>query len=86
MQKRALTGLDFYARKRGNTLIVSHGDVIRVMLATFYGMPLDGFQKIALSPASLSILTTSRGVPAVISANIPIDLARRSRTTLGGGK
>lgn len=86
MQKRALSGLDFYTRKKGNTLVVSHGDVIRVLLSKFYGMPLDGFQRIALAPASLSILSTSHGVPTVSSANIPIDLARQSNSTLGGGK
>jgi probable phosphomutase (TIGR03848 family) len=85
MQSRALTGLSFYAKKSGNTLIVSHGDVIRVMIAKFYGLPLDGFQKIAVSPASLSILSFSNGIFSVKSTNIPINLTSRTRSNLGGG-
>lgn len=42
--------------KGGVVLLVSHGDVIRVTLAHYLGMPLDLFLRLEVSPASVSVV------------------------------
>jgi probable phosphomutase (TIGR03848 family) len=49
--------------------LVSHGDVIKATLAYYLGVPLDLFQRIELSPASLSILQLEPHGPEVLLIN-----------------
>jgi probable phosphomutase (TIGR03848 family) len=49
--------------------LVSHGDVIKATLAYYLGVPLDLFQRIELSPASLSILKVEPHGPEVLLIN-----------------
>ena len=44
---------------KGNRILVSHGDVIKSIVAATLGMHLDQFQKIVIDPASISILDFS---------------------------
>jgi broad specificity phosphatase PhoE len=37
-------------------VVVTHGDVVKVVLAHFLGVPLDLFQRIEISPASRSVV------------------------------
>ena len=46
--------------------LVSHGDVIKATLAYYLGVPLDLFQRIEISPASLSIVRVERYGPEVL--------------------
>ncbi|UUK66265.1 MSMEG_4193 family putative phosphomutase [Clavibacter sepedonicus] len=48
---------------------VSHGDVIKSILADAYGMHLDLFQRIDVGPASLSIVRYGAGRPTVHATN-----------------
>ncbi|SEI98420.1 probable phosphomutase, MSMEG_4193 family [Arthrobacter sp. yr096] len=48
---------------------VSHGDVIKSILADALGMHLDLFQRINVSPASVSIVNFSAGRPSVYATN-----------------
>jgi broad specificity phosphatase PhoE len=48
---------------------VSHGDVIKSILADAYGMHLDLFQRIDVGPASLSIVRYGPGRPTVHATN-----------------
>jgi probable phosphomutase (TIGR03848 family) len=78
---------------------VSHGDVIKAILADALGMHLDAFQRIVVDPASLSVVRYTPLRPFVVSLNSTVgDLAhlkppaRRSRrrevssyATVGGG-
>jgi probable phosphomutase (TIGR03848 family) len=50
-------------------VLVSHGDVIKAILAYYLGVPLDLFQRIELSPASLSILRVEPHGPEVLLIN-----------------
>jgi probable phosphomutase (TIGR03848 family) len=55
---------------------VSHGDVIKAILADALGMHLDGFQRIVVDPASISIIRYTAVRPYLISANsTTVDLA-----------
>lgn len=48
---------------------VSHGDIIKSILADAYGMHLDLFQRINVGPASVSIIRYGANRPDVISTN-----------------
>jgi len=47
-------------------VIVSHADVIKLVLAYYLGMHVDLFQRIGLSPASVSILALSSSGPVSV--------------------
>ena len=49
--------------------LVSHGDVIRATLAHYLGVPLDLFQRLEISPASVSLLRVGRYGPEVLLIN-----------------
>lgn len=58
---------------------VSHGDVIKAVLADALATPLDDFQRIVVDPASLSIVHRTPGRPFVLRTNDtgsdPVDLS-----------
>jgi probable phosphomutase (TIGR03848 family) len=49
--------------------LISHGDVIKAILAYYLGVPLDLFQRIELSPASLSLVRVEPHGPEVLLIN-----------------
>jgi probable phosphomutase (TIGR03848 family) len=48
---------------------VSHGDIIKAVLADAFGMHLDLFQRISVGPASVSIVRYGAARPEVVSVN-----------------
>ena len=48
---------------------VSHGDIIKAILADALGMHLDSFQRIVVDPASVSIVRYTSARPYLITAN-----------------
>jgi probable phosphomutase (TIGR03848 family) len=48
---------------------VSHGDVIKAVLADAFGMHLDAFQRIVVDPASVSVVRYTSGRPFVLMTN-----------------
>ena len=80
---------------------VSHGDVIKAVLADALGMHLDAFQRIVVDPAAVSVVRYTAGRPFVLTMNShegdlsylqpkPTATGRRRRTTtsdaaVGGG-
>ncbi len=50
-------------------VVVSHADVIKMALAHFLGMHLDQFQRLVISPASISTIVLGHGRPNVVSLN-----------------
>jgi broad specificity phosphatase PhoE len=48
---------------------VSHGDIIKSVLADAYGMHLDLFQRISVGPASVSIVRYGADSPIVHATN-----------------
>jgi probable phosphomutase (TIGR03848 family) len=94
MQQRAEKALRQSIKKAGTgvSLIVSHGDVIKSLIATVLDLHLDKFQKIVIDPASISVLDFSKGSFRLLHLN---DLTtnfeylsqkkRSGKTLLGGG-
>ncbi len=72
MQTRAVEACNRLAAAAGSKTIiaVSHADVIKAIVAHYLGQPLDLFQRIAIAPASVSIVHVPRqGAPMVETVN-----------------
>jgi probable phosphomutase (TIGR03848 family) len=48
---------------------VSHGDVIKSVIADAYGMPFDHFQRVHVDPASVSVIRYTGEMPHVLCVN-----------------
>jgi probable phosphomutase (TIGR03848 family) len=58
------------ARHRGGVVVaVSHADPIKAALAQALGMHLDLFQRLAISPASITTIAYGAGPPTVLGVN-----------------
>ena len=71
-QARAVESVERIARERaeGTAAVVSHSDIIKLVLSHFLGQPLDFFQRFRISTASISDLRFEKnGSPAVVSVN-----------------
>jgi broad specificity phosphatase PhoE len=53
----------------GCVAVVSHGDVIKALVAHYAGIPLDLFHRIEISPASVSVLTLNDDGPRIMLVN-----------------
>ena len=90
MQGRALSG--FYrlnaVKGKGPRLLVSHGDVIKSIVAHCLGMHLDQFQRLVIEPASLTIIDTDSGTSRLVRFNDAKGFLSAERSTnqsaLGG--
>ena len=94
MQSRAMSVVHELAKLPDSktAVIVSHGDVIKSIVASAVGTHLDEFQRIIIDPASVSVLDYSGIKPRVLLLNdtraVVTDLLqapKRSRKLLGGG-
>jgi probable phosphoglycerate mutase len=90
MSTRANQSVLDRASGKSQILIVSHGDVIKSIVAFHLGLPLDSFQRIAIDPASISTIRFPQS--HVISVNVTAHLGGytnpdgpRDRFSLGGG-
>lgn len=94
MQKRALSVIieAHKQNKNGTHLFVSHGDVIKAIVAGLIGLKLDQFQSLVIDPASITILDFDGIKGRLITFNdttseiSPIlTQKKRSKISLGGG-
>jgi probable phosphoglycerate mutase len=71
MQTRMVTTLDsLRAAHPGGTIVcVSHADTIKAAVAHAMGTHLDLFQRIVVSPASVTAITWTAGGPIVLAVN-----------------
>jgi probable phosphoglycerate mutase len=79
VQRRAVATVEALAQRHGDDTVtaVSHADVIRVILAHYLGMPLDLVHRLAVGPASTSIVDLyTSGVVAVPTINYPVSAGR----------
>jgi probable phosphoglycerate mutase len=94
MQSRAMKSVHeaISSKAKGAAVIVSHGDVIKSIVASALGMHLDEFQRVVIDPASVSILDYSSTKPRVLllndSRSVVTELLvspKRAKNLLGGG-
>ncbi|MBI3244191.1 MAG: MSMEG_4193 family putative phosphomutase [Chloroflexi bacterium] len=72
VQGRAMAALEGIARKHPKDLVAlfSHGDVIKLAVAYYLGMPLDTFQRIMISTGSITaIRVPPGGAPMILRVN-----------------
>lgn len=79
VQRRAVSAIEELAQKHENEMIaiVSHADVIKLVLAHYLGMHIDLFQRLAVSTASVSLVALpDNGIVRVLRVNDngPIEL------------
>jgi probable phosphoglycerate mutase len=76
MQHRAASAIRDWNSTLGDGAVyavVSHGDVIKAVLADALGMHLDHFQRIHVDPASVSIIHYTPMRPFVLRTNTSAD-------------
>ncbi len=75
---RAVWAIERIVQAHPNQLVAlfSHGDVIRTTIAHYMGTPLDLFQRINISTASISALAFHNGRPMVLFTNYTAELPK----------
>jgi probable phosphoglycerate mutase len=70
-QARAVDALETLATQHpnGRVVAVSHSDVIKLIVAHYLGAHLDLFQRIAISPASITMIYLGSGRPTIGCVN-----------------
>jgi probable phosphoglycerate mutase len=70
-QMRAINAMEALAvaHPRDLVAVVTHADLIKMVLAHYLGMHLDNFQRIVISPASISSLMLGYGRPYIATMN-----------------
>lgn len=71
VQVRAIRRLNELRGRHHFVVIVTHGDVVRAVMAHFLGMHLDLFLRIEIDPASLSLLEYGEDFAIVRMLNAP---------------
>lgn len=71
VQVRAVNAVEelTVAHPRDMVVVVSHADLIKMILAHYLGMHLDNFQRLVVSPASISGLSLGHSRPFVTTIN-----------------
>jgi len=71
---------------RGTVVVVSHADVIRLLVADLAGIHADHLQRLSIDPGSITAVSLSGGVPGLLTVNDTGDLAglRTGRGKVGG--
>jgi broad specificity phosphatase PhoE len=71
MQHRAVAGIRKWNLSYPDSyVVVSHGDVIKAILADALGIHLDQFQRIVIDPGSISAVRYSERRPFVLATNV----------------
>jgi probable phosphoglycerate mutase len=75
VQARAVTTLELLRERypQGRCAVVSHGDVIRSLIAHCAGISLDLFHRLEIAPASLSVVVVDEGWIGVRCVNVTAD-------------
>lgn len=88
LRRRVSSFLSEISDKDGPLLVVSHGDVIKMILACTLDLPTDKFQNFVIEPASISIVYYGSKAKNIISVNQKIEKGsareRFSSFLLGG--
>ncbi len=71
VQVRAVQAVEELARAHPKDLVAAftHGDVIKLVVAYYLGQPLDLFQRLVVSTASITALHLGQGQPALVKFN-----------------
>jgi probable phosphomutase (TIGR03848 family) len=90
-QHRSVAALEEIAERhpRAAVAVFTHADVIRLALAHYAGLHIDLFQRLIVSPASVSAVALGDRIPRILRMNdtgVLDDLARRRSSPDGRGR
>ncbi len=88
LRRRVTLFLSQVERKDGPILVVSHGDVIKMILASVLDLPTDKFQNFVIEPASISIVQYESKSKTIVSLNQEVEgttIRQRFTSYLLGG-
>ena len=94
MQKRALSSVSdaMNQKKNGTHLFVSHGDVLKAIVASLLKIKLDDFQSLVIDPASITVIDFDGSKSRLLAFNdshsplAPMTTMEKStKALLGGG-
>jgi len=76
VQARALDAVETItdSHPRGTVVVVTHADVVRLLLAHFAGVHIDLFERFVVEPASVSAVALDEGRAAILKVNDTGDL------------
>ncbi|SDS68447.1 Histidine phosphatase superfamily (branch 1) [Brevibacterium siliguriense] len=66
-------------------MIVSHGDIIKAIIADALGMPLDDFQRLSVAPGSFTVIDFSGDRPVLAAMSVTAAGLAQSAAVGGGG-
>lgn len=71
VQARAVDAVEQIVRRHPKAMVAafSHGDVIKLLVAHYLGVPLDLFQRIAINTASVTAFRLGQGHPTLVKLN-----------------
>ncbi|MDW8325252.1 MAG: MSMEG_4193 family putative phosphomutase [Anaerolineales bacterium] len=71
VQSRAVEAVEGLVRAhpKDQIAVFSHGDVIKLIVAHYIGLPLDLFQRLVIATASITTLRLGQGQPALVKLN-----------------
>jgi probable phosphoglycerate mutase len=83
VQVRALAAVEKVVEEHpdGAVCCVSHGDVIKLVMAHYMGVHIDLFQRIVVAPGSISTLAISDHGPMVLGLNVQPMMFKQERDT-----
>lgn len=82
MRRRVDKALGDLRGEKETALIISHGDVIKMVLASTLGLPIDRFQNFVVEPASLTVISLNMKSSMVLQTNLKVS----AQITQGAGK
>ena len=88
MRKRVDLALAELSKEKGGVLVVTHGDIIKMSLASALGLPIDRFQKFVAEPASLTVINLEKNSSTILQTNYKISaevVQKFKQNQLGGG-
>ena len=88
MRKRVDLALDDLKSMKGPILVVTHGDIIKMAIASSLGLPINRFQSFVVEPASLTIINLEKSGATILQSNFKASqsvISRFGSNQIGGG-
>jgi broad specificity phosphatase PhoE len=88
MRKRVDMTLKDLSGKKGPILVVTHGDIIKMMITSCLDLPIDRFQSFVAEPASLTIINLEKSKSTILQSNykLAVNGIRKFKSNqIGGG-
>lgn len=88
MRRRVDQMLSHLAGKKGPVLIVTHGDIIKMMITSCLGLPIDRFQSFVAEPASVTVIGLEKSKSTILQSNYRLadhGIKKFKSNQIGGG-